>query len=174
MDLRDEAGRVTYMESISGSLERRYITYITMYYKPFSEIGGLCFQCSYTLSRWGGSERKGSNEGNFAHAERHLQHKSAWAMKKGWHKGIKRNVRGKRASDPAACRELVDSQLSNAGKGRHLKRPEIANGGNRLVEITAPLCCERAAECAGRIKTDLMTQDKQVVNNRGDRPCYGG
>jgi len=172
MDLRDEAGRVTYMKSISGSLEQRYITYITMYYKPFPELGRS--QCSYTLSRRGGSERKGSYEGLFAHAERRLQHKRAWAMKKGWHKEIRWNVRGKNSSDPAACKELVDSQLSNAGKGRHLKRPEIANVGNQLVEKTAPFCCEGAAECAEEKNTDLMTQDKQVVNSRGDRLCYGG
>jgi hypothetical protein len=156
------------MESISGSLAQLYTTYTTMYYKPFSETGRS--QCGYTLSRRGGGERfKGSCKGFFAREERRLKHEQAWVIKKGWHKGIRRDVRGKRASDPEACKELVDSQLSNAGKGRHLMWTEIANGGNQLIENTALLCCERAAESAGERKTDLMTHDKPVVNNMGDR-----
>jgi hypothetical protein len=143
-----------------------------MYYKPSPEIGRS--QCSYILLRKDGGERKESYEGLLASEERRLQHNQAWAMKKGWHKGIGRNARGKSATDQAACTELVDSQSSNAGKGRHLKRAEIANGGKQLSEKTAPFCCEREAECAVAGRTDLMTQDKQVVNNRGDRLCYKG
>lgn len=165
MDLRDEAGRVTYMESTSESLGQRNTTYKMMYYKPFSEIGRL--QCSYALSRGDGSKGKGSCEGRFAHVERGLL--PVWAVERGWHKGIRQDIRGKSATDPAACGEPVDSQLSIAEKGRLLNRAEIANGGSRLVEKTALLCCEGAAECCVDGRTDLMTRDIQVVGNRGDR-----
>jgi hypothetical protein len=167
MDLRDEAGRVTYMESISRSLEQHYTKHMMMYYNPFPEIGRS--QSSYTLSRRGGSEGKGSWKGLFIRAECRLQHKRAWAKKKGWHKGIGRDVRGKNGSDPEACRELVDLQLSIAGKGRHLRELRSQTGVISLSKTVALLCCERAAECAEERKTDLMMRDKQVVNNRGDR-----
>jgi hypothetical protein len=161
------------MGSISGSSEQRYIACLEMYYEPSQEIGRS--QCSYFPLRKGGGERKESSEGLLAREERRLPHNQAWAMKKGWHKGIRRNARGKTgASDSAAFAELVDSQLLDAGKGRHLKRAEIVKGGNQLFKRTAHFCCERAAEGAVAGRTDLMAQDKQVVNNRGDRLCYGG
>jgi hypothetical protein len=115
-----------------------------MYYKAFSEIGGsLC----YAVSSGDGSKRKGSLKGLFDCAECCLQHKSD--VKKGWHKGIRLDVRGKSASGPGAWRDYVDSQLSNAGKGQHLnRRAEIATRGNQLVGNAAQLCCEGAAESA--------------------------
>jgi hypothetical protein len=143
-----------------------------MYYKPSPEIERS--DCSHFLLGKGGSKRKESYEDLLAREERRLQQNQAWTMKKGWHKGIRRNEWGKGASDPAACAELVDSQSSNAGKGRHLKGAEIANGGNRILEKTAPFCCEREAESDVAGRTDLMAQDKQAVNNRGDRLRYGG
>jgi hypothetical protein len=125
------------MDGMSRSLERHY-DLITMYHKPSRETG----RCGRESS-----EGKGSWKGLIVPAERCLQHKRAWEIKKGWHKGSRRDVRGKSTSDPEACRELVDSQLSIAGKGRHLKSQ---NGGNQLIENSSALCCERAAECGLR------------------------
>jgi hypothetical protein len=153
------------MESITGSLDRRYSTHTMMYYKPLSEIG--CSQGGHALSRRDGSEEKGRKKGLSFCAERCLQHEGAWDIEKGWHKGIRRDVRGKNGSGPAACRELVDSQRSTAGKGRHLKRSETGVIGSS--KTVAPLYYERGSEVRRRIGTDLMTQDEQVVNNKGDR-----
>jgi len=139
-----------------------------MYYKAFSEIGGsLC--CA--VSSGDGSKRKGSWKVLFDCAKRCSQHKGD--AKKGWHKGTRLDVRGKSASGPGACRDHVDSQLSNAGKGQHLKRELRSRTGTTSSWEIQRSSAVKGRQKAPEIKKDLMTQDRRVVNKMGDRLAVG-